>query len=180
MKTDARVRYTLMRIQTVFFELLEKKPMSKITVKEICDLAEINRATFYHHYQDVYDLLEQQENIVIGRLRDYICEKEGDGILLSLLQAMQQKETHHQIFRMAAEDPNFSDRVAETFVAMYLPQFQPRFAGYPPHQQQQIMQFFTSGCSGVIALWVKGGMAQPAQDVAAFLGQLTSGFLESL
>lgn len=52
MKTDARVRYTRMRIREAFFECLEKKPINKITVKEICDIAEINRATFYTHYAD--------------------------------------------------------------------------------------------------------------------------------
>ena len=47
MKTDARVRYTVHMIQNVFLELLKEKPVAKITVKEICEHAEINRSTFY-------------------------------------------------------------------------------------------------------------------------------------
>lgn len=45
------------------FELLvdEKKPVSKITVREICEIAGINRSTFYAHYLDVYDLFEKVE-----------------------------------------------------------------------------------------------------------------------
>ena len=62
MKTDARVRYTVHMIQNVFLELLKEKPVAKITVKEICGHAEINRSTFYKHYQDVYDLMEKLEN----------------------------------------------------------------------------------------------------------------------
>ena len=62
MKTDARVRYTVHMIQNVFLELLKEKPVAKITVKEICEHAEINRSTFYKHYQDVYDLMEKLEN----------------------------------------------------------------------------------------------------------------------
>lgn len=50
MKTDARVRYTVHMIQNVFLELLKEKPVAKITVKEICEHAEINRSTFYKHY----------------------------------------------------------------------------------------------------------------------------------
>ena len=72
MKTDARVRYTRMMIQQTFLDLLKKKPISKITVKEICDIAQINRATFYKHYQDPYDLLEQFQNEAIQGLLDMI------------------------------------------------------------------------------------------------------------
>ena len=52
MKTDARVRFTRKIIQETFLDLLKDKPISKITVKEICDKAKINRGTFYKHYQD--------------------------------------------------------------------------------------------------------------------------------
>ena len=43
MKTDARVRYTKMRIREAFLQCLRKKPVNKVTVKELCQLAEINR-----------------------------------------------------------------------------------------------------------------------------------------
>ena len=46
MKTDARVRYTKMRIREAFFNALEENPSAGITVKELCDTAGINRATF--------------------------------------------------------------------------------------------------------------------------------------
>ena len=39
MKTDARVRYTKMQIRKAFLECIERKPLNKITVKEICDIA---------------------------------------------------------------------------------------------------------------------------------------------
>ena len=61
MATDARVRYTKMVITQSFIKLLGKKPLSRITVKEICEAAELNRATFYKHYLDVYDLLDKME-----------------------------------------------------------------------------------------------------------------------
>lgn len=53
MKTDARIRYTRQTIQQVFIDLLKQKPLGKITVKEICEKAQINRSTFYKHYEDV-------------------------------------------------------------------------------------------------------------------------------
>lgn len=56
---DARVRYTRRMIETSFLELLEEKPVSRITVTQLCERAQINRATFYKHYLDIPDLLEK-------------------------------------------------------------------------------------------------------------------------
>ena len=61
-KTDARVRYTQKVLKDSLLQLLEKKPVNKITVKEVCELAELNRATFYAHYTDGFALLESIEN----------------------------------------------------------------------------------------------------------------------
>ena len=51
-KLDARKRYTQMVLKQSFLELLKEKPVSRITVKEVCALAQLNRATFYAHYSD--------------------------------------------------------------------------------------------------------------------------------
>lgn len=59
MKTDPRARYTQSIIRDAFFEIARKKPLSKITVSEICAIAGINRGTFYRYYMDVYDLSDQ-------------------------------------------------------------------------------------------------------------------------
>lgn len=50
-----------MVIKEALYELLEKKHLSQITVKEICEKAEINRATFYRNYGDIYDLCGKLE-----------------------------------------------------------------------------------------------------------------------
>ncbi len=61
-KPDARKRYTRQMIQKAFLSLLQKKPVNRITVKELCELAQLNRATFYAHYKDCFDLMESIEN----------------------------------------------------------------------------------------------------------------------
>ncbi len=55
---DRRTKYTRQVIRDSLMELLNRKPYSKITVTEICRLAEINRGTFYIHYYDVDDVLD--------------------------------------------------------------------------------------------------------------------------
>ena len=61
-KSDQRTRLTKMLIRKAFTELLREKPVQNITVKELCQTAGINRGTFYSHYTDIYDLLQQIED----------------------------------------------------------------------------------------------------------------------
>lgn len=59
---DLRTERTKRSITTAFLELRKQKPLEKITVKELSELAFINKATFYTHYRDIYDLADQMEN----------------------------------------------------------------------------------------------------------------------
>ncbi len=56
-KIDRRTRYTRQTIKDILLEELRTKPYSKITVTEICKKAEMNRGTFYLHYYDIDDVL---------------------------------------------------------------------------------------------------------------------------
>ena len=73
-KIDRRVKYTRMVIKESFIDLLEKKDISRITIKEICENADINRATFYAHYSDQYELLRKIEDEFLDNIRDYLDE----------------------------------------------------------------------------------------------------------
>lgn len=56
-KMDRRTRYTRQTIKDIFLEELQTKPYGKITVTELCKKAEMNRGTFYLHYYDIDDVL---------------------------------------------------------------------------------------------------------------------------
>lgn len=55
-KMDRRTRKTKKIIQDTYLSLLKEKPIHKMTISEITDLADIGRGTFYTHYLDIYDL----------------------------------------------------------------------------------------------------------------------------
>lgn len=57
-RADRRTRYTLSVIREAFFQLLKEIGFSKMTVADICRRADINRGTFYLHYEDKYALLD--------------------------------------------------------------------------------------------------------------------------
>ncbi len=56
-KSDRRARKTQSSIKQILIHLLKQKELEKITVTELCELADINRSTFYSHYCDIYELL---------------------------------------------------------------------------------------------------------------------------
>ncbi len=58
-RMDRRTKYTRQTIKDILLEELKTKPYSKITVTEICKKAEINRGTFYLHYYDMDDVLNE-------------------------------------------------------------------------------------------------------------------------
>lgn len=71
MSTDKRVRYTKLFLKESLIELLKEKPISRITIKELCAHAEINRATYYAHYSDQFDQLKQiEEELINGILEN--------------------------------------------------------------------------------------------------------------
>ncbi|MDE5770380.1 MAG: TetR/AcrR family transcriptional regulator [Ruminococcus sp.] len=62
---DLRVEKTKRSIINAFLNLRSRKPLEKITVKELAEIAQINKATFYLHYHDIYELSESLEREVI-------------------------------------------------------------------------------------------------------------------
>ena len=59
---DRRIRKSKLAIQSAFINLLRHKDLDKITIKDITTLANVNRGTFYLHYEDKYSLLATMED----------------------------------------------------------------------------------------------------------------------
>lgn len=69
-KTDRRTLYTKRVIKEALIDLMRSKPFPKITVKELCAAAEINRGTLYLHYLDIADVLDDIENEILDATKD--------------------------------------------------------------------------------------------------------------
>ncbi|MFS0593207.1 TetR/AcrR family transcriptional regulator [Cytobacillus horneckiae] len=75
---EKRKRRTQKLILDTFFMLLNEKPFDKITVNQISKLADINRGTFYLHYQDKYELLEKTIKIYINHMNQYCLHNQEE------------------------------------------------------------------------------------------------------
>lgn len=68
MKTDLRVQKTRISIRNALFDLLGEKELSRISISELCRRAQINRKTFYRHYNSTADIIEELENTLLAEL----------------------------------------------------------------------------------------------------------------
>ena len=82
---DRRVKYTKKVIMDTFISLLEEKEIKKITVSELCNIADINRATFYRYYLDIYDLYDKIQDEFVSELKEIIINNHNNYISTSLL-----------------------------------------------------------------------------------------------
>ncbi len=173
-KTDRRVKYTKMVIKDSFVKFLKQKPISKITVKEICDDADINRATFYAHYLDQYDLLQQIENEIIDDINHYLKSYDLNSNLIPV-------EMIEKILDYVAENAELFDLLLnlngdikfqqEVIKIIGLQHFIPILGNDLLNKEdaEYIYHFLASGSIGVIQMWLKGGVKKPAKEMAELI-----------
>ncbi len=94
---DLRVIKTRKNIKDAFFKLRSKYSLEKIRVTELCEIAVINKTTFYNHYQDIYDLSEKIEDETISSIlnnfqRMDLLFKDPDAFIKGLYYAFKSNE----------------------------------------------------------------------------------------
>lgn len=184
MAADARVRYTKMVIIKSFIKLLKDKPINRITVKEICEMSEINRATFYKHYLDVYDLLEKIEEQYFDELVEVLHSRENNtpkDVLTIIMASFKAEEEIYTAVFSANGDPSFPAKVLERCNYVGVNQINDcTNKKLSEEQRVWVYQFIANGCNGILNKWISGGMKEPISEVAEFMEQLVNNALTNL
>ena len=102
---------TRANLRQAFWELYAERPVEKISVREITDRAGYNRATFYLYYHDVYELLEEIEDMVLGNIERLVQGRLLQGDTLDFSQHM------GLILRLAQRDEQASRVVREFYLS---------------------------------------------------------------
>jgi AcrR family transcriptional regulator len=102
---DLRVRRTRKLLQQAFIELTVEKGFAALTVRDITERAMVNRSTFYRHYLDKYDLLEQYLN----EIYELTASQDAPGPL-NLLKHIQQLADFYRVMLGPKGDPLFAQR----------------------------------------------------------------------
>jgi AcrR family transcriptional regulator len=178
-KSDRRANYTRMVLRESFIELLREKHISKITIKEICEKADVNRGTFYFHYRDQYDLLEQMEQELICDINKYLDELRFDKDESEALQMMT------KIFEYIIKNDKLctvilSDNCDIDFKKEIMMLVQKQYLTEWTNNNkiddeiiEYIYSFATNGSIGVIQNWLQSGMKKSAHDMAEIMLKMT-------
>lgn len=172
MGSDARVRYTQKVIHDAFLSLLREKNIRQITVTELCQLAEINRATFYKHYRDVFDLLEQTEAGALEHLRNCARQMQREDSMTHFVRLLESAREYHQEYAVIGSehgDPHFFRMVSASLFEESRETIIRHLPKWPDEERQMVCHFLEGGGIGVLTQWVETGMKQEPETVAQLI-----------
>ena len=174
-KSESKYFATAVRMDEAFLTLLEKKDFDYITVKEICEVAGVNRSTFYLHYETMADLLSESvshmneqflaymkrdSQTFVTKLRDcpldelYLITPEYLTPYLGYI------EQHKRLFRTATENAAVLG-MDKSYDRMFCHVFTPILDRYgiPQEDRRFIMAFYIQGLMAIISEWLKNDCA---------------------
>ena len=161
---DRRIKRTKMLLQNALVDLMLEKAVGKISVKELTQKADVNRSTFYLHYLDFYDMLEQMENEFVetiqGFFHDFFTPLPTSmplTLFVNISEWLEQdKEYYVKLLRGSASGYIFEElesRIRDEFLTLlYL-----IFLDEESLDLRTRVNFTVSGTVGVLRMWVMEG-----------------------
>lgn len=162
-------------IQHSFVELMKKKPVDKITVREICDSAQISRSTFYKHYRDIYDVQEKIEDEIKETAVELFKNIKKTGIKEVLSQALETIRNNLDFYLAVFLQKNTSDLVKfllEDYFKELNEESDISLSEVSEENREYILHYVSWGCAGIINCWVKNGMKDSNDTVAELIEKL--------
>lgn len=191
---DRRVIRTKRLIREAFTELMGEKGVEGITVNELTAKADINRGTFYLHYKDKQDLLEQCADQIINEINDilkierqlsleetlhYYSKYEPPPFVVKLFAYILENSSFMKVMLGPNGDPSFQIRMKEILRKNMLVKI-----GEKLHKEQMmvpqecLLAYISSAYLGVIQYWLASGLQESPREMALVLLKIT--FLEPL
>ncbi len=174
---DRRYRLTEELIRDTYRQMLREMPVDKITVAELCRRAEINRGTFYLHYKDCYELLEQLEDELANTLSkslEGLFDNDNalkNAVETSLKAMYNRRGEGHILF--------FNDRsrclekiganAREEIVRNWMSRSE-----LSETEAEIIFAFISGGCNSVARELYSGGLAEHAEEYTELVFRLMS------
>ncbi|GAE25357.1 transcriptional regulator [Halalkalibacter wakoensis JCM 9140] len=173
-KLDRRIKYTRLALQESFIKLMQEKPLTKITIKEVCELADINRSTFYSHYKDLYDLLNQIEDGIIEDLNQTLSSfnhtKNEEAIQMTetLLEYLVKNHESSQTLFSENGNPEFQQKVM-MLAHQHLLNVLNADKQNLPINAEYLSLYIVNGSIHVIQHWLKNGVKESPKEIAELI-----------
>ncbi|RVU54022.1 TetR/AcrR family transcriptional regulator [Anaerosphaera multitolerans] len=174
-------QYTKETIQSVFIEMLNERPLSKITIKEIAERSEINRNTFYYHYEDIYELLSEifQKEIetFINEYNDTLSWE--DSFISASRFALENKKAIYHIYNSMQREElrDYIYNVAGEVMGKYVERVN-RNIGASKEDEIMVKEFYQCALTEMVLRWISTGMKEDPNLVIKRIGKLFDGNIE--
>lgn len=185
-KVDRRVKYTRMVLEDSFIKLMEKKDISQITIKEICEKADINRATFYAHYSDQYDLLRKIENKLLDNIKAHLekidqKKTEVSTVLIAekIFEYIQENARLCKLLLCERGDFSFQKQIMTLVYDIIIAEITDNNI-ITKEDAEYVYSFTISGCVGFVQKWLDDGMKKSPRYMAETVIKLTLGLISLL
>lgn len=184
-KSESKYFNTAIKMDNALISLLKKKPLEYITVSEICKAAEVNRSTFYLHYETIGNLLSETIRYLLD---DFLAYFPLDTQTVSLnLNACELDELvfisanylnpyfsylkdHKEIFEAALVN-NKIFGLEDIYKRMFENIFSPvldRFH-YPPNIRKYVMMYYINGINAIVSEWLKNGCDKTTEELSEII-----------
>ena len=148
-------------------ELMLEKGMQKISVNEICKRADMNRSTFYAHYEDQFDLLREIEDVFLIALRKTVTESNLQNFTQKFEKYLDHLYQSGRLFTLLMnEAPGFRYRIVNEAFSLYaLRKESGLIASENLHFAQKIY-FVSGGSLLLLEKWIEGNSEITTSEMA--------------
>jgi AcrR family transcriptional regulator len=183
-KESRKTRYTRMVIRDSLIELMKQRPITDISIKEICALADVSRPTFYAHYRDQYDVLKNIEDeifayfenvvfVISANSEKKISKRRITLLIETVLQYIENDSNSVKVLLSENGDIGFQRKFFHRFITHL--QHVIKHYSEKTSDEKIIECYSVFVVHGIIALvhhWVKSGMNIPKNELAKMLVEL--------
>lgn len=165
---DRRKRKSRNALKRALFELINKKTYSKITVSELCDIADVNRSTFYANYEDINNLLSEIHKDLFDAMMNYASIQAKEQIhheqlsritLEKMIEYIENNKKNVQILFKHSEHQLLKNNMVNYFMERYYGSIKQTIKSYP-------FAYHTMAFFSILDLWVKDDFPCTAAELA--------------
>ena len=156
-----------------FWSLYCEKRIEKITVKEIAQMAEYNRGTFYEYFTDVYDVLEQIEQLLIPTLDELppTTKLEHDIPFDMFLNLYEQNCKYYSVLLGDNGDPAFVSKLKNSIKPLIMKKISKK-VDRNDIELDFILEYILSAMIGILSYWFRMNKVLPAESLVLLMYQL--------
>lgn len=157
---DRRVRYTKMFLKESLIELLQEKPLSRITVTELCQKAEINRSTYYTYYKDPYEQLETMKTEFFENINLIVSEyfnensKTHSSTILKLIQYYKENKDLFIALNKYYGYAIYEEELFSVTKSSIILSLKGQGIQLPEDKADYMLHFVIMGCDSIIYNWL--------------------------